>query len=176
MSSIELSFKLNGNTVEVAVGPGTLLVDLLREDFGLTGTKVGCREGECGACTVLVDGEAYNSCLMPALKVQGREVTTIEGLQKADGSLDPIQEAFMDAGAAQCGFCTPGMIMSAKALLDSNPNPEEKEIRKALSGVLCRCTGYRKIVQAVKNVASTTSSVRRRLARLSLSIQGRCHV
>jgi aerobic-type carbon monoxide dehydrogenase small subunit (CoxS/CutS family) len=153
MSSKELSFKLNGNTVEVAVGPGTLLVDLLRENFGLTGTKVGCREGECGACTVLVDGEAYNSCLMPALKVQGREVTTIEGLQKADGSLDPIQEAFMDAGAAQCGFCTPGMIMSAKALLDSNPNPEEKEIRKALSGVLCRCTGYRKIVQAVKSVA-----------------------
>ena len=155
MSSKELSFKLNGNTVEVAVGPGTLLVDLLRENFGLTGTKVGCREGECGACTVLVDGEAYNSCLMPALKVQGREVTTIEGLQKADGSLDPIQEAFMDAGAAQCGFCTPGMIMSAKALLDSNPNPEEKEIRRALSGVLCRCTGYRKIVQAVKSAASS---------------------
>jgi aerobic-type carbon monoxide dehydrogenase small subunit (CoxS/CutS family) len=154
MSSIELSFKLNGKMVEVAVGPGTLLVDLLRENLGLTGTKVGCREGECGACTVLVDGEAYNSCLMPALKVQGREVTTIEGLQRADGSLDPIQEAFMDAGAAQCGFCTPGMIMSAKALLDSNPNPEENEIRKALSGVLCRCTGYRKIVQAVKNVAS----------------------
>ena len=153
MSSIELSFKLNGKTVEVAVGPGTLLVDLLRENFGLTGTKVGCREGECGACTVLVDGVAYNSCLMPALKVQGREVTTIEGLQKADGSLDPIQEAFMDAGAAQCGFCTPGMIMSAKALLDTNPNPEENEIRKALSGVLCRCTGYRKIVQAVKSVA-----------------------
>jgi aerobic-type carbon monoxide dehydrogenase small subunit (CoxS/CutS family) len=154
MSSIELSFKLNGKTVEVAVSPGTLLVDLLRENFGLTGTKVGCREGECGACTVLVDGEAYNSCLMPALKIQGREVTTIEGLQKADGSLDPIQEAFMDAGAAQCGFCTPGMIMSAKALLNSNPNPEENEIRKALSGVLCRCTGYRKIVQAVKSVAS----------------------
>jgi aerobic-type carbon monoxide dehydrogenase small subunit (CoxS/CutS family) len=154
MSSIELSFKLNGNTVEVAVGPGTLLVDLLRENFGLTGTKVGCREGECGACTVLVDGEAYNSCLMPALKVQGREVTTIEGLQKADGSLDPIQEAFMDVGAAQCGFCTPGMIMSTKALLDSNPNPDENEIRMALSGVLCRCTGYRKIVQAVKEVAS----------------------
>ncbi len=155
MSSIELSFKLNGKTVEVAVGPGTLLVDLLRENFGLTGTKVGCREGECGACTVLVDGEAYNSCLMPALKVQDREVITIEGLQSADGALDPIQEAFMDAGAAQCGFCTPGMIMSAKALLDSNPNPEESEIRKALSGVLCRCTGYRKIVQAVKNVASS---------------------
>jgi aerobic-type carbon monoxide dehydrogenase small subunit (CoxS/CutS family) len=155
MSSIELSFKLNGKTVEVAVEPGTLLVDLLREDFGLTGTKVGCREGECGACTVLVDGAAYNSCLMPALKVQGREVTTIEGLQKADGSLDPMQEAFVDAGAAQCGFCTPGMIMSAKALLDGNANPDEDEIRKALSGVLCRCTGYRKIVQAVKNVASS---------------------
>lgn len=158
MSSIELSFKLNGKTVEVAVEPGTLLVDLLREDFGLTGTKVGCREGECGACTVLVDGAAYNSCLMPALKVQGREVATIEGLQKADGSLDPMQEAFVDAGAAQCGFCTPGMIMSAKALLDGNANPDEDEIRKALSGVLCRCTGYRKIVQAVKKVASSKQS------------------
>jgi aerobic-type carbon monoxide dehydrogenase small subunit (CoxS/CutS family) len=158
MSSIELSFKLNGKTVEVAVEPGTLLVDLLREDLGLTGTKVGCREGECGACTVLVDGAAYNSCLMPALKVQGREVATIEGLQKADGSLDPMQEAFVDAGAAQCGFCTPGMIMSAKALLDGNANPDEDEIRKALSGVLCRCTGYRKIVQAVKKVASSKQS------------------
>ena len=154
MSSIELSFKLNGNTVKVAVGPGTLLIDLLRETFGLTGTKAGCREGECGACTVLVDGEPYNSCLMPAFKVQGRDVTTIEGLQKADGSLDPIQEAFMEVGAAQCGFCTPGMIMNAKALLSSNRNPDEIEIRKALSGVLCRCTGYRKIVQAVKNAAS----------------------
>jgi aerobic carbon-monoxide dehydrogenase small subunit len=154
MSSVDLSFTLNGKTVAVAVDPSTLLVDLLREYFGLTGTKVGCREGECGACTVLVDGEAYNSCLMPALKVQGRAVTTIEGLQKPDGSLDPLQQAFMDAGAAQCGFCTPGMILNAKALLKNNPNPDEHEIRKALSGVLCRCTGYRKIVEAVKNVAS----------------------
>jgi carbon-monoxide dehydrogenase small subunit len=154
MSNVELSFKLNGKTVEVAVSPGTLLVDLLRENLGLTGTKVGCREGECGACTVLMDGEAVNSCLIPALKVQGREVTTIEGLQKPDGSLDPIQDAFMEAGAAQCGFCTPGMILNAKALLNSNPDPDEGEIRKALSGVLCRCTGYRKIVQAVKNAAS----------------------
>ncbi|MBI4966272.1 MAG: (2Fe-2S)-binding protein [Desulfomonile tiedjei] len=158
MSGIQFSFKLNGRTVEVAVSPGTLLVDLLRENFGLTGTKAGCRQGECGACTVLVDGEAYNSCLIPALKVQGREVTTIEGLQNADGSLDPLQEAFMDVGAAQCGFCTPGMIMNAKALLSRNPNPDDKEIRKALSGVLCRCTGYRKIVQAVKNVASNGRS------------------
>lgn len=154
MSNIELSFKLNGKTVETTVDPGTLLVDLLRETFGLTGTKAGCREGECGACTVLVDGEACNSCLMPALKVQGREVTTIEGLQKADGSLDPIQEAFMEVGAAQCGFCTPGMIMNAKALLSNNPDPADNEIRIALSGVLCRCTGYRKIVQAVKNAAA----------------------
>jgi aerobic-type carbon monoxide dehydrogenase small subunit (CoxS/CutS family) len=154
MRTIEVSFKLNGQTVEAAVCPGALLVDLLRENFGLTGTKAGCRQGECGACTVLVDGEAYNSCLIPAVKVQGRNVTTIEGLQKADGSLDPIQEAFMEAGAAQCGFCTPGMIMNAKALLSRNPNPDENEIRTALSGVLCRCTGYRKIVQAVKNLAS----------------------
>lgn len=154
MSNIELSFTLNGKRVEVDAAPGTLLVDLLREDFNLTGTKVGCREGECGACTVLVDGEAYNSCLMPAFKVQGREVTTIEGLQQADGALDPIQDAFMEAGAAQCGFCTPGMILNAKALLSKNPSPGEDEIRLALSGVLCRCTGYRKIVEAVKNVAS----------------------
>ncbi len=154
MNSIALSFTLNGKAIETAVDPSTLLVDLLREDFGLTGTKVGCREGECGACTVLIDGEAYNSCLMPALKVQGRDVMTIEGLQKPDGSLDPIQQAFMEAGAAQCGFCTPGMILNAKALLSTNPNPDEHEIRKALSGVLCRCTGYRKIVEAVKNVAA----------------------
>jgi aerobic-type carbon monoxide dehydrogenase small subunit (CoxS/CutS family) len=154
MNSIALSFTLNGKTIKIAVDPSTLLVDLLREDLRLTGTKVGCREGECGACTVLIDGEAYNSCLMPALKVQGRDVMTIEGLQKSDGSLDPIQQAFMEAGAAQCGFCTPGMILNAKALLSSNPNPDEHEIRKALSGVLCRCTGYRKIVEAVKNVAA----------------------
>jgi carbon-monoxide dehydrogenase small subunit len=158
MSDIELSFTLNGKRVEVAAAPGTLLVDLLRENFNLTGTKVGCREGECGACTVLVDGAAYNSCLMPAHKVQGREVTTIEGLQQADGSLDPLQEAFMEAGAVQCGFCSPGMILNAKALLSKNPSPDEEEIRMALSGVLCRCTGYRKIVQAVKNAASDSRS------------------
>jgi aerobic carbon-monoxide dehydrogenase small subunit len=154
MKSIALSFTLNGKAVKIGVDPSTLLVDLLREDLGLTGTKVGCREGECGACTVLIDGEAYNSCLIPALKVQGRDVVTIEGLQKPDGSLDPIQQAFMEAGAAQCGFCTPGMILNAKALLSTDPNPDEHEIRKALSGVLCRCTGYRKIVEAVKNVAA----------------------
>ncbi len=158
MMSLNISFKLNGEAVEVAVEASTLLIDLVREKLGLTGTKAGCREGECGACTVLVDGKAYSSCLMPAIKVQGREVTTIEGLRKPDGSLHPLQEAFMDAGAAQCGFCTPGMIMNAAALLSNNPNPDEHEIRKALSGVLCRCTGYRKIVEAVKAAAAANQS------------------
>ncbi len=150
MAKVKLSFKLNGESVSVPVEPNTLLVDLLRENLGLTGTKAGCREGECGACTVLLDGRPVNSCLMPALKAEGREVTTIEGLKGVDGGLHPIQEAFVEAGASQCGFCTPGMIMNAKALLDANPAPSEAEIRQAISGVLCRCTGYRKIVQAVK--------------------------
>ncbi|MBV1715196.1 MAG: (2Fe-2S)-binding protein [Desulfarculus sp.] len=153
MSTMELSFKLNGRALTLNVAPDTLMVDLLREDLGLTGTKAGCREGECGACTILVDGTPMNSCLMPALKVQGREITTIEGLEKADGSLEVLQEAFMGEGASQCGFCTPGMILTATALLKQNPDPDEGEIRQALSGVLCRCTGYRKIVQAVKAAA-----------------------
>lgn len=153
MSTMELSFKLNGRALTLNVAPDTLMVDLLREDLGLTGTKAGCREGECGACTILVDGTPMNSCLMPALKAQGREITTIEGLEKADGSLEVLQEAFMGEGASQCGFCTPGMILTATALLKQNPDPDEGEIRQALSGVLCRCTGYRKIVQAVKAAA-----------------------
>ena len=155
MSTMELSFKLNGSQITMDVAPDTLLVDLLREDLGLTGTKAGCREGECGACTVLVDGTPMNSCLMPAFKAQGREITTIEGLEKPDGSLDALQEAFMGEGASQCGFCTPGMILTSTALLNQNPDPDEGEIRHALSGVLCRCTGYRKIVQAVKAAAKT---------------------
>ncbi|MBW1780748.1 MAG: (2Fe-2S)-binding protein [Deltaproteobacteria bacterium] len=150
MNKVELSFKLNGKNISVKVSPNTLLLDLLREDLGLTGTKAGCREGECGACTVLLDGEPVNSCILPAVKVAGRSVTTIEGLAGKDGQLHPVQQAFMLEGAAQCGFCTPGMIMNAKALLDKNSKPEEEEIRNALSGVLCRCTGYHKIVKAVK--------------------------
>jgi carbon-monoxide dehydrogenase small subunit len=130
-------------------------VDLLRDVLGLKGTKVGCREGECGACTVLLDGRPVNSCILPALKVQGRSVVTIEGLTRADGSLDPLQQAFIETGAVQCGFCTPGMILNAKALLTENPKPEEEEIRRSLSGVLCRCTGYQKIVQAVQAAAGT---------------------
>jgi carbon-monoxide dehydrogenase small subunit len=157
MSTLELSFKINGKSVSVAVAPDTLLVDLLREDLNLTGTKVGCRSGECGACTVLVDGKPFNSCLMPAAKVVGREVTTIEGLEGEDGTLDPLQEAFMAEGASQCGYCTPAMVLTAKALLDAKPDPDDEEIRQALAGVLCRCTGYRKIVQAVKTASHSKS-------------------
>jgi carbon-monoxide dehydrogenase small subunit len=129
-----------------------LLVDLLREALGLTGTKVSCGEGECGACTVLVNGKAINSCITLAVSVGGCEITTIEGLAK-DGNLHPLQEAFIEHGAAQCGFCTPGMILSAKALLDKSPHPNEDEIKQALAGNLCRCTGYASILRAVHSVA-----------------------
>ena len=144
MSLLELSFTLNGKPVRVSVSPNTLLIDLLRDDLGLTGTKAGCREGECGACTVLVDGEPMNSCILPAMKISGRQVVTIEGLESELGTLDELQDSFMAEGASQCGFCTPGMILNAKALLDKNPNPDEGEIKQALSGVLCRCTGIGK--------------------------------
>jgi len=150
MSTVKISFKLNGRDMSVEVLPNTLLVDLLRDILGLKGTKVGCREGECGVCAVLLDGEAVNSCILPAAKVGGKSVVTIEGLVKEDGQLHPIQQAFISEGAVQCGFCTPGMIMSAKALLDKNPEPSDGEIRQGISGVLCRCTGYQKIVQAIK--------------------------
>jgi aerobic carbon-monoxide dehydrogenase small subunit len=153
MKKVNLMFQLNGRAIAVKVAPETLLVDLLREVLGLKGTKIGCREGECGACTVLLDNAPVNSCILPALKVDGRSVITIEGLSGEDGSLDPLQQAFIDQGAVQCGFCTPGMILNAKALLDQSPRPDETEIRKAISGVLCRCTGYHKIVQAIKTAA-----------------------
>ncbi len=156
MNTVELSFQLNGRRVEIQVSPDLMLVDVLRDLLGLTGTKVGCREGECGACAVLLDGEPVNSCILPAFKVGGRAVVTIEGLEGSDGKLDAIQEAFMEAGASQCGFCTPGMILNAKALLNRVPNPNDGEIRKALSGVLCRCTGYQKIIDAVKLAARNT--------------------
>ena len=158
MGTVKISFKLNGHDMSVEVLPNTLLVDLLRDVLGLKGTKVGCREGECGVCTVLLDGEAVNSCILPAAKVGGKSVLTIEGLMKEEGQLHPIQQAFISEGAVQCGFCTPGMIMNAKALLDKNPEPSDGEIRQGISGVLCRCTGYRKIVQAIK----TASQVRNR--------------
>lgn len=153
MKPVELSCKVNGQPVSLLIEPDTMLVDFLRGHLSLTGTKTGCREGECGSCTVLMDGMPVNSCILPALKAAGREITTIEGLARSDGSLDDIQEAFMDAGAIQCGYCSPGMMLTAKSLLEKNPNPSEDEIKHALSGVLCRCTGYRKIVQAVRDAS-----------------------
>jgi aerobic-type carbon monoxide dehydrogenase small subunit (CoxS/CutS family) len=148
MGDLGLSFKLNGRSVSVRVSPNTMLVDLLREGLGLKGAKAGCRAGECGVCTVLVNGEPVNSCILPAMKIQGSSVMTIEGLSE-NGGLDPVQQAFIDEGAVQCGFCTPAMILTAKAFLDKNPSPDELQIRQGLTGVLCRCTGYSKIVQAV---------------------------
>ena len=149
MEDLQLKFNLNGREVTTKVRPNLLLVDLLRDVLGLKGTKAGCRQGECGACTVLLNGEPVNSCILPAMKVSGQSVMTIEGLADED-KLDPIQEAFVDEGAIQCGFCTPAMVLSAKALLEKDPHPDESQIRQSLSGVLCRCTGYRKIVKAVQ--------------------------
>lgn len=143
---------VNGETVGVSVTPSAMLLDVLRYELGLTGTKEACGKGECGACTVLVGGRAVSSCITPAMKAMNKEVLTIEGLG-SPGKLHPIQEAFIERGATQCGFCTPGMILSAKALLDENPTPTELEVRVGLSGNLCRCTGYVKIVEAVLSVA-----------------------
>jgi len=143
---------VNGTPYEVAIEPRQSLLQLLREELHLTGTKEGCSEGECGACTVLLDGKTVDSCLIFALEAQGREVTTIEGLAQGD-RLHPIQKAFAEYGAVQCGFCTPGMILAAKALLDSHPHPTELEIRQGISGNLCRCTGYVKIVEAIQAAA-----------------------
>ena len=144
---------VNGATCRLEVDPQTTLLEVLREELRLTGTKEGCGTGDCGTCTVLVDGKPVNSCLMLAADAEGRRITTIEGLA-AGGELHPVQKAFIDEAAVQCGFCSPGMILSAKALLDENPRPSEEEIRTALSGVLCRCGSYRKIVSAVKAAAS----------------------
>jgi aerobic carbon-monoxide dehydrogenase small subunit len=149
----KMVFKLNGHSVETLVEPHWTLLDLLRDHLELTGTKEGCGQGECGACTVLLDGLAVNACLFPVLEAEGREVTTIEGLAGPDGSLHPLQEAFINYGAVQCGFCTPGMILSAKALLDENPHPAEDDIRTALAGNFCRCTGYAQIIQAVQSLS-----------------------
>jgi carbon-monoxide dehydrogenase small subunit len=151
-----LEFELNGKLTRVETEPTLRVLDLLRDVLGLTGTKEGCGRGECGACTILLDGRAVNSCLLYAAKLQGRQVTTIEGLSGAEGDtpdLHPLQEAFLAEGAVQCGFCTPGMILSAKSLLDRNPDPDVEEIEEALSGNLCRCTGYGKIVKAVQAAA-----------------------
>jgi len=145
-----VDFNLNEKDYMVDVPPDMRALDLIRDVLRLTGVKEGCGRGECGACTILVNGKPFNSCLLYAVKLNGKKVLTIEGLAQADGSLHPLQEAFLNEGAVQCGYCTPGMILSAKALLDKNPSPEEEEIEEALSGNICRCTGYKKIVTAVK--------------------------
>ena len=150
---VKVHLKVNGLAYETEVEPRRTLLELIREDLELTGTKEGCGLGECGTCTVLVDGKPIKSCITLAVQANGREVTTIEGLEKSDGTLHPLQQAFIDHGAIQCGFCTPGMILSAKALLDENPRPTELEVRQAIAGNLCRCTGYQKIVEAILAVA-----------------------
>jgi carbon-monoxide dehydrogenase small subunit len=144
---------INDRKYEVAVEPNQTLVDLLRYQLGLTGTKKGCELGDCGSCTVIMDGKTVNSCLVLALQANGRDIRTIEGLE-TDQGLHPVQEAFVEKGAIQCGFCSSGMILSAKNLLDQNPGPDETEIRGTLSGNLCRCTGYQKIIEAVKSVST----------------------
>ena len=152
--SIEVSFELNGLPVTTTVGARERLIDVLRRTLGLTGTKEGCGEGECGACTVLVGGRAVNSCLFPAPEIDGQEVRTIEGLAQG-GELSPIQRAFLEQGGVQCGFCSPGMVMSAVALLEENDSPSDAEIREALAGNLCRCTGYVQIIDSIRAAAST---------------------
>jgi carbon-monoxide dehydrogenase small subunit len=142
---------VNDKDYEIAVKPNQTLADVIRKEIGLTGTKKGCEVGECGTCTVILDGKPVNSCLVLAVQADGRNVLTIEGLE-TDQGLHPIQQAFVDKGAVQCGFCTSGMILSAKSLLDRNPDADEKEIRSAISGNLCRCTGYQKIVEAIASV------------------------
>jgi len=148
-----IGFRVNGDPVTVEVHPHWTLLRVLREELELTGVKQGCGEGECGACTVLVDGNPINSCIYPILEVEGKEVLTIEGLAAKDNTLHPIQQAFLEKAGVQCGFCTPGMILSAKALLDQNPRPTEAQIRHAIAGNMCRCTGYVQIVESVQYAA-----------------------
>jgi carbon-monoxide dehydrogenase small subunit len=148
MKQVEITLKVNGMRYAVDVKPQRTLVEVLRETLGLTGTKKSCNEGECGACTVLMDGKPVASCLVLAIDAQGKEILTIEGLSEGE-KLHPIQEAFLKHGAIQCGFCTPGMVMSAKAFLDEHPKPTQTEVRKAVSGNLCRCTGYQQIIDSI---------------------------
>lgn len=147
-----LRMRVNGKPAEIAVKPTWTLLHVLREKLGLTGTKKGCEQGDCGACTVIMNGKTVNACLVLALQAESKEIETIEGLGTPD-SLHPLQESFIKNGAVQCGFCTPGMLMSASALLRENPNPSTEEIKRGISGNLCRCTGYIKIIKAIQNVS-----------------------
>lgn len=147
-----LRFKINGITRDIEAHPMKRLLDVLRDDLRLTGTKEGCGEGECGACSVILDGEVINSCLVPVCQVHGSSIVTVEGLAR-DGRLDPLQRAFLECGGAQCGICTPGMLIAARALLDCNPQPTRAEIKEAIAGNLCRCTGYTKIIEAIERAS-----------------------
>ena len=159
MRSKPIKFVINGESVGIEVKPWRTLLEMIREDLKLTGTKEGCGHGECGSCTVIMGGKTVNSCLVPALEADGQEILTIEGLSEA-GKLNPIQETFVERSGMQCGFCTPGMIISAKALLDRNPDPSDKEIREALAGNFCRCTGYTKIVESIGAAARALREVK----------------
>lgn len=154
MDEVAVRITVNGQVREATVEPRLTLADFLRERCALTGTHLGCEHGACGACTVLVDGAAVRSCLMFAVQADGGEVTTVEGLDGADGALSPVQEAMRDCHGLQCGFCTPGFVVTITALLEENPHPDEQEIREALSGNLCRCTGYQGILAAVRTLAA----------------------
>jgi carbon-monoxide dehydrogenase small subunit len=149
MKQVDIRATINRRAMRLSVAPNLRLLDLLRDQLGLTGTKCGCEIGECGACTVLLDGAPVNSCLVLAPQIDGRELLTVEGLAQ-EGRLDPVQEAFLDHDAVHCGFCTPGMLMSAKALLNADPHPGAEAIRTAIAGNLCRCTGYAQIIEAVR--------------------------
>ena len=159
MEQIKIQFNLNGNDVSVTADPNKRLVDFLREDMGMTSVKEGCGEGECGACTIIYNGQAVTSCLMLAGQADGSTIVTLEGVSE-NGQLNYIQQAFVDAGAVQCGYCTPGMVLSAKALLDKKPDATDEEIRRAMSGNLCRCTGYSKIIKAVEMARDAKGGVR----------------
>jgi aerobic carbon-monoxide dehydrogenase small subunit len=155
--STEIQFNFNGNDIQMVIEDHWTLLHLLREEMGLVGTKEGCGSGECGACTVIVDGLAINSCLYLAVEVNGKEVLTIEGLAAPDGTLHPLQKSFVENGGIQCGFCSPGMILSSKALLDETPNPSDADIKHTLAGNLCRCTGYTQIFESVRAVVDQDS-------------------
>ena len=148
MEKLKIQFKINGKSSSLNVEPHRTLLDIIREDLKLTGTKQGCGQGECGSCTVIMGGKTVNSCLIPAIEADGQEITTIEGLAEGE-TMNPIQQAFVDHAGMQCGFCTPGMIMYAKVLLDENGNPSEAEIREGIEGNFCRCTGYTKIIESI---------------------------
>ncbi len=154
MGKETVKFTVNGKGVSLEVEPGDMLVDVLRERLGLTGTKAGCREGECGVCSVIMNGTLVASCILPVKKAEGATLLTIEGLE-ANGELDLVQKHFIDNGAIQCGFCTPAMVLAGKALLDKNPRPTREEIQLAISGILCRCTGYQKIIKAIDSASKS---------------------